>query len=104
MSRDPYLFLPGVVVLTGSVNEDLRNGLLLDPYIERHLCGDWGEVSPDDAELNTKAVGEGLLVTDRVMSVYTTQHFGVLWIITEPNHGGVLRTPVVTTVLHPNEY
>lgn len=60
--------------------------------ITRHAQGDWGEVSPDDAELNDLALKDG----SRLMSACTVN--GVkLWVITEADRS-------VTTILLPEEY
>lgn len=60
--------------------------------ITRHAQGDWGEVPPDDAELNELALRDG----SRLMSAYTVN--GVkLWVITEADRSA-------TTILLPEEY
>ncbi len=60
--------------------------------ITRHVAGDWGDVCPDDAQLNEDALKHG----DRLLSVYGSgeQKF---WIITESDRS-------ITTVLMPEDY
>jgi hypothetical protein len=60
--------------------------------LQRHQRGDWGDVSPDDAEENERAVISGT----RILSSY---HFGdeCIWIITEADRSS-------TTILLPDEY
>jgi hypothetical protein len=90
------LFSTGTVVATIGVNELVRAGKLrIEPLLQRHLQGDWGEVSPADAKLNREAVD----CQGRVMSVYPRSHDGdkKIWIITDEGHE-------YTTVLLPEEY
>ena len=60
--------------------------------IERHLSGDFGELSEDDAALNRLAVSGG----GRVLSSYRVGSEKV-WVVTEADRS-------VTTVLLPEEY
>lgn len=64
--------------------------------LERHACGDWGDVCADDAHANEQALIHG----GRVLSCYTLAA-GVadsrVWIISEWDRS-------VTTVLMPSEY
>jgi hypothetical protein len=62
-------------------------------FLVRHLRGDWGEVSPGDAEMNDEALESG----ERLLSAYRTAKGERLWIITE-------RDRSVTTLLLPDEY
>jgi hypothetical protein len=61
-------------------------------YLNRHLSGDWGDVSEGDADINNRALEDGA----RLMSVYNTEK-GPLWIITEWDRSA-------TTFLLPSEY
>jgi hypothetical protein len=60
--------------------------------ISRHARGDWGEVCPEDRQLNELSLKNG----DRLLSVYRSggKRF---WIITEADRS-------VTTVLMPEDY
>ncbi len=62
----------------------------------KHITGDWGDVHPDDKELNDLSIEEG----SRILSVYTFKDGNTntkIWIITEADRSA-------TTVLFPNEY
>lgn len=69
----------------------------LDPVdvaqaLARHARGDWGNLCPEDVELNIEALDHG----DRLLSAY--QSAGeTFWIITEADRS-------VTTVLLPEDY
>lgn len=88
------LFEPGRVLATPGVieaaGEDRR--LLLD-MLRRHLSGDWGDVPPEDAELNDLSVKEG----SRILSSYQTTDGETVWVITEADRNA-------TTFLLPSEY
>jgi hypothetical protein len=78
-------------VQRASESED-RMSLVL-PYVRRHAWGDWGDVGPEDAQANERALHEG----SRVFSAYALATGKRLWVITEAD-----RTS--TTVLLPDEY
>lgn len=65
----------------------------LEAMVDRHSSGDWGDVTPDDAEANEAALVDGT----RLFSVYRSASGATLWIITEADRSG-------TTVLLPEEY
>ena len=80
-----------VVITDGAINElsadEVRECLL------RHAEGDWGDLSPEDWELNDEALeNEG-----RLLSRYVSQNGQPFWIITEWDRS-------VTTILLPEEY
>ena len=88
-------FSPGQVVMTGGVDELVRQGRLNPtPYLRRHLHGDWGDLSDDDRRLNDAALKSG---EDRLFSSYQVTSDQKLWIITEWDRS-------VTTLLLPSEY
>lgn len=62
-------------------------------FLNRHVLGDWGEVSPEDKELNDQALKDG----SRLLSAYRTSEGEKLWIITESDRSA-------TTILKPEEY
>jgi len=62
-------------------------------FLERHVCGDWGDVCQEDAEANDLALKEG----DRILSVYQTTIGTKLWCITEADRSS-------TCLLLPDEY
>jgi hypothetical protein len=80
-----------IVATTNAMNEisgdDIARGL------SRHLCGDWGEICPEDWKLNDEALEVG----NRLHSVYTAANGVKFWIITEWDRS-------VTTILLPDDY
>lgn len=89
----PPLFPLGHVVATRAVLTHLeKHGVNAQPYLDRHVHGDWGDVPSDDAVENNLSVREGF----RILSAYTIADKKV-WIITEADRS-------VTTLLFPEEY
>lgn len=88
------LFRLGQIVATRGVLAHLAHlehyGIAADPYLKRHVFGDWGMVPPEDAWANCLAVRHGA----RVLSSYDIAGRRV-WIITDH---------CVTTLLFPEEY
>lgn len=70
------------------------NGLGVSPssLLDRHHCGDWGEMDNEDKQTNDQALTHG----DRIFSAYQfdTVKF---WVITEADRSA-------TTILLPEEY
>ena len=62
-------------------------------FIDRHVNGDWGELSPEDRQENDFSVTHEL----RILSAYTTSAGDRIWIITEADRS-------TTTILLPEEY
>lgn len=89
----PPLFRMGRIVATRGVLAHLEHhGIAADPYLKRHVCGDWGNVCAEDAQANRAAVHHG----SRVLSNYGIAGKRV-WIITEADRS-------LTTLLFPEEY
>jgi hypothetical protein len=83
----------GQIVATRAVLAHLEHhGIAADPYLKRHVSGDWGMVPPEDAKANRLAVDRGA----RILSSYDIEGKRV-WIITEADRS-------VTTLLFPEEY
>ena len=62
--------------------------------LSRHVCGDWGEVPPEDARENEYSLKHGF----RVLSSYPVGGDGEkVWVITEANRSS-------TCLLFPEEY
>lgn len=68
-------------------SEDILRG------IQRHLAGDWGELSAEDRQANDQALVEGT----RILSAYQAANGTKFWIITDAGHW-------VTTLLLPEDY
>jgi len=65
-----------------------------ETLLNRHVTGDWGELSEGDRRENELSVKDGF----RVLSSYKLPKTGVkLWVITEADRS-------VTTLLLPDEY
>ena len=93
MSEKQVLFDTGFIVRTpGALLALMEAHVSESSLVERHLSGDFGELSEDDAELNRQAVSEG----GRVLSSYRVGSEKV-WVVTEADRS-------VTTVLLPEEY
>jgi len=89
-------FSLGMVVVTPGVQALLKFPQMpvveLSMYINRHACGDWGDVHPDDVGANDRSLEDGT----RLLSAYVLNGEKI-WIITEADRS-------VTTVLLPDEY
>jgi hypothetical protein len=84
----------GTVVATpGAIEELKRAGQTASDLLNRHLSGDWGDLSDEDRRLNDEAVENG----DRVLSAYTLTTGEKLWIITEADRSS-------SCCLLPHEY
>lgn len=81
------------IATPGALAAFRRNGADIWPLLERHACGDWGEVGPEDRRANEVAARCG----GRLLSSYHLDDGTVVWIITEADHSA-------TTVLLPEEY
>jgi hypothetical protein len=89
-------FRPGRLVSTPGALKALEEAQ--DPsmgmgLLQRHLDGDWGEVSEEDREANDSALENG----GRLFSAYRIGNGVKLWVITEADRSA-------TTVLLPEEY
>lgn len=86
------------LLVTGGVNDTLMQtspDAVLE-CVRRHLCGDWGDLCPEDALQNDVSVADG----GRLLSEYQVEG-EKLWIITDARVAGY---PTICTVLFPSEY
>jgi hypothetical protein len=91
-AQSPILFSTGQLASTpGALNLLERHGITPFQLIARHIRGDWGAVSLDDATANNDAIQGG-----RILSSYQVGD-EIIWIITEWDRS-------VTTILLPSEY
>lgn len=87
-------FQPGQIVSTpGALDAFEASGEDPTVYLARHLNGDWGEVTKEDAEENEFSIDKYL----RILSSYTLKTGTRVWIITEADRSA-------TTFLLPEEY
>ena len=90
-------------LVTKGIGDRIRENEEFNTFVtrclHRHLSGDWGDVCDDTRRMNDSAVEsfDGAFMEDRVMSVYTDDTFGEVWIITEYDLSA-------TTILLPEEY
>jgi hypothetical protein len=88
------LFPLGQIVATpGALGELSTASTDPTPFLDRHLAGDWGDLSADDKASNDAGVNGG----DRIHSAYVLSTGVKIWIITEADRS-------VTTILLPEEY
>ena len=62
-------------------------------FLERHVSGDWGELSEEDRQANQEALVHG----DRLLSAYRLIDGEKVWVITEADRSS-------SCVLLPSEY
>jgi len=90
-------FKAGQLVQTRSIFEESTENPKFDLFVQscihRHLDGDWGDTCAEDKASNDDALKNG----DRLFSVYKSEEFGVVWVITEGNRSA-------TTALRPEDY
>ena len=89
----PKFALGQVVATPGAI--ELLQASCQSPaeLLARHVRGDWGDLTPDDWELNDAALGDG----GRILSAYRMPSGAKLWIITEADRSS-------TCILLPEEY
>jgi len=91
--REP-LFLLGLVMASPKVLDVLeRHGVRPAELLDRHARGDWGELPPEDAKANNRALKDG----ERLLSSYPLADGVKVWIITEWDRS-------YTTLLMPEDY
>ena len=87
-----------VVATPGALEAMEEAGQNAALFLDRHIAGDWGEVCPDDWQLNNEALTDG----SRLLSAYRTLKNKRLWCITEATDDEGHRA--ATTLLLPEEY
>lgn len=91
------MFSLGKVVYTRGIAIEIEEGHItgydLRRLLLKHQNGSWGDLCVDDKKANDFAVTSG----ERVMSSYTVEGIGKVWIITEWDRS-------VTTILLSEEY
>jgi|3_EtaG_2_1085321.scaffolds.fasta_scaffold85748_1 hypothetical protein len=93
-SRCKGLFETGRLLITpGALEATKKAGQGLEPLIDRHKSGDWGDMCEADVESNNAAIDGGT----RIMSSYEMSTGRVVWLVTESDRSA-------TTILMPDEY
>lgn len=92
-------FDPGRILATpGALEAIALAGHNQVDILERHLTGDWGDLSPADRRANEAALEAG----DRLLSAYALRSGVKVWVVTEAaDDAGVRRA---TTILLSDEY
>ena len=94
MAIKPVLFDTGYIMRTpGALLALIGAQVSETSLIDRHMCGDFGELCAEDAAQNRRAIESG----GRVFSNYAVTPSVKVWVITEADRS-------VTTVLLPSEY
>jgi hypothetical protein len=84
----------GQIVATPGALEALeQSGQTAAFFLDKHVQGDWGEVSKGDKKLNDEALVSG----ERLLSAYRTLKDERIWVITEADRSS-------TCLLKPEEY
>jgi hypothetical protein len=92
-------FSLGQVVATPPALRALEeSGQWPDGFLQRHLAGDWGNVSSVDQHANDEALQTGA----RLLSAYETKSGVKIWVITEAVGDDGQRAS--TCVLLPEDY
>ncbi len=87
-----------VVATPGALEAVQESGQNATFFLDRHVAGDWGEVSPDDWQLNDESLKDG----SRLLSAFRTLKGVKVWVITEATDDNGHRA--ATTLLLPDEY
>ena len=77
----------------------------LHPFLDRHFCGDWGDLSDDDKQANEDALFDGSRIFSayQVPACHERERGPVkIWIITDAQDDDGNREN--TCVLYPSEY
>ncbi|MFC1909709.1 hypothetical protein ACFLXC_00210, partial [Chloroflexota bacterium] len=87
----------GQLVMTRGVNdlvaEDEAFAKFVTESLNRHVKGDWGNLTDEDKQENELSLKEGF----RILSAYEENGLPKIWIITEADRSA-------TTILFPDEY
>ncbi len=87
-------FFPGVlVIIPGALAALQQTGEGIQPFLTRHLRGDWGDLDTHDWKENEYSLQRGF----RLLSAYALNDGTKIWVITEADRSA-------TTILLPDEY
>mgnify|MGYP001288012881 CR=1 FL=1 len=82
-----------VVATPGALGLLAETGCTAESLLQRHTCGDWGDLDPEDWQANDAALAHD---DGRLFSSYKIGN-EKLWIITESDRA-------CTTILRPQDY
>jgi len=92
-SVKPLFSLGQIVATPGALDALARANQQAGHFLNRHVSGDWGDLSSEDRTENEYSLQHGF----RILSSYKTAAGEKLWLITEADRS-------VTTLLLPEEY
>ena len=83
-------FFPGVLVITpGALEAFKRTGEEIQPFLTRHLRGDWGDLDSHDRKENEYSLRRGLCL----LSAYALHDGTTIWVITEADRSATTLLP-----------
>ncbi len=91
--KSPKFPLGQVVATPGAIDALANTGNSPEEFLDRHVRGDWGELSEQDRQENEVSLTEGF----RILSAYVLRDGTKIWIITEADRSS-------TCILLPEEY
>ena len=89
----PLFPLGRTVAKPGALDALVLADVMPQALLDRHVCGDWGELDEDDCQANGQALSMGA----RLLSAYALPDGVRVRVITEADHSA-------TTLLLPEEY
>ena len=92
-NTEPLFPLGRLVATPGAIETIAASGEGVEPYLDRHITGDWSEMDDEDRIANRRSIDDGT----RIFSAYKIKAGDRIWIITEADRSS-------TTVLLPEEY
>ena len=90
-TSNPIKLSLGHIVMTSNARSILSPGEVISA-LSRHARGDWGDLTPEDAERNIEALHEG----SRILSVYG-EGKRRFWVISDGD-------AMSTTIMMPEDY
>jgi len=82
-----------VVATPGALSALEKAEQLPAEFLDRHVNGDWGDVTDADKQENEVSIEQGF----RILSAYTTSSGDRIWVLTEADRSA-------TMILLPEEY
>ena len=82
-----------VVATPGALSALEKAEQLPAEFLDRHVNGDWGDVTDADKQENEVSIEQGF----RILSAYTTSAGDRIWVLTEADRSA-------TMILLPEEY
>jgi len=89
----PRFDLGQIVSTPGAVETLSRHNIPYRILVDRHVSGDWGDMSDEDKQENELSITEGF----RIFSAYSIGEQDRVWVITEADRSS-------TCLLLPEEY